>query len=252
MISETLWMLRHWCINFTPLRVLKLWYTEISAWSRFWNSYQQYRKIAGIVDGSMLDRLYPCLGDDTAETAIEPTYFYQDCWAFEKIVNQNPEAHIDIGSHHKYVALLSKVVPLTMVDIRPLSLPLDSLKFKEGSILDLPFEKNSVESISSLCVVEHIGLGRYGDPLDPHGSEKAINELKRVLKPGGNLYFSVPILGSENSVFFNAHRSFSEEYIEQCFSDCQIVEKMYIYGNSFQSTRQEKDFGIGLYQIQKL
>jgi hypothetical protein len=34
-------------------------------------------------------------------------------------------------------------------------------------------------------VVEHIGLGRYGEPMDEQGDLKAIEELKRVLAPGG-------------------------------------------------------------------
>ena len=68
-----------------------------------------------------------------------------------------------------------------MVDICPWSLPLDTVEFRKGSILNLPFEDATVPSVSSLCVVEHIGLGRYGDPLDPYGSEKAIQELKRIV-----------------------------------------------------------------------
>ena len=252
MIQEVLWMLRHWKRQLSPYRNIKTWQNELVNWNRFWKSYRQYQILSLEKESILLKNLYPCLGDDTAETYIEPTYFYQDCWAFEKIVQQHPSNHIDIGSHHKYVALLSKVVNVTMVDIRPLSLPLESLNFKEGSILNLPFENNSIESLSSLCVVEHIGLGRYGDSLDPSGSEKAMFEIQRVLKSGGYCYFSVPILGNINTVFFNAHRSFSENYIEKCFSLCKVIDKMYIYGNSLQKDREDDKFGIGLYQFQKL
>jgi hypothetical protein len=41
-------------------------------------------------------------------------------------------------------------------------------------------------------VVEHVGLGRYGDPIDANGDAQAIKELKCVLWPGGVLYFVVP------------------------------------------------------------
>ena len=75
-----------------------------------------------------------------------------------------------------------------MVDIRPLSLPMDTIHFRAGSILEMPFENASVASLSSICVIEHIGLGRYGDPPDPRGTQKALDELKRILAPGGNLY----------------------------------------------------------------
>jgi SAM-dependent methyltransferase len=252
MINEMIWMLRYWAKKLYPPKNIKNWLNDLRDWNRFWKSYRQYQQLCSPKNRVLVKNLYPCLGDDSGETIIEPIYFYQDCWAFEKIVQQRPIHHFDIGSHHKYVALLSKVIPVTMIDIRPLSLPLESLNFKAGSILDLPFADNSIESLSSLCVVEHIGLGRYGDPLDPDGSEKAIHEIQRVLKSGGYCYFSVPILGNENIIFFNAHRSFSERYIEKCFSFCRIIDRMYIYGNSLQNNREDNKFGIGLYQIQKL
>lgn len=62
-----------------------------------------------------------------------------------------------------------------MIDIRPLELKLDNLFFLKGSILALPFADNSIESLSSLCVVEHVGLGRFETILIP-------GEVKRQLK----------------------------------------------------------------------
>ncbi|HHY1437048.1 TPA: DUF268 domain-containing protein [Campylobacter jejuni] len=71
---------------------------------------------------------------------------------------------------------------------------------------------NSVDSLSALCSVEHFGLRRYGDPIEPDAWEKALRSFQRVLKIGGKLYFSVPI-GNENRVCFNAHRVFKPETI---------------------------------------
>jgi hypothetical protein len=70
-------------------------------------------------------------------------------------------------------------------------------------------------SLSSLHAVEHFGLGRYGDPLDPGGSLSAMKALARVLAPGGRLYFSVPI-GVER-VCFNSHRVFAPEAVVHAF-----------------------------------
>lgn len=252
MMQETIWMLRHIRYSHSPRRQLLWWKRDLGAWRRFWDSYQRYKKLPPLDKQPLLDNLLPCLGDDTAETPIEPIYFYQDAWAFEKIVKQRPTQHIDVGSHHKFVALLSKVVPVTMVDIRPLSLPLDTLKFKEGSILELPFEDASVDSLSSLCVVEHIGLGRYGDPLDPNGTEKAIAELSRVLAPGGHLYLSVPV-GDQNVVAFNAGRIFSLDYLFNIIKPLQVVDQSFIVGNSLQEEYQHTgNFGTtGLFDLVK-
>ncbi len=159
---------------------------------------------------------YPCLNDNLKYTPIEPTYFFQDSWAAKHLFELKPKHHYDVGSSAKTMGILSQFVPITMIDIRPIELELDHLHFKEGSILALPFEDESLETISSLCVVEHIGLGRYGDPIDSFGSEKAIIELKRVLKIGGTLLLSVPV-DNENTVYFNAHRAFKINYLIELF-----------------------------------
>ena len=231
MFAEIKWMLRYHVVSLG--RSIITWYKDLAAWKRFWRSYHEYKCLAPSHIQPALDRLYPCIGDDTGETPIESIYFYQDAWAFERIVQQQPQTHVDVGSHHKFVALLSKVVPVTMVDIRPLSLPLESLQFRQGSVLDLPFKDSSVSSLSSLCVVEHIGLGRYGDQLDPQGTEKAIAELKRVLAPGGTLWLSMPV-SDQNVVHFNAGRIFSIEYALRLIEPLQVVEQAYIVGRSLQ------------------
>jgi hypothetical protein len=74
---------------------------------------------------------------------------------------------------------------------------------------------HSVESLSSLHAVEHFGLGRYGDHIDPRGCFRAMQSLARVLRVGGTLYFSVPI-GRER-LEFNAHRIFSPATILDSF-----------------------------------
>ena len=215
---------------------------------RFWASYHRYARLAG-PDAVSLRHLYPCLGDDTAETPVEPTYFFQDAWAFERIVEQRPVEHVDVGSHYKFVALLSKVVPVTMVDLRPLSVSLPSLRFRRGSILDLPFADGSVPSVSSLCVVEHIGLGRYGDELDPNGSSRAVVELQRIVSPEGDLYVSVPIDVSSR-VHFNAHRVFAEEHFLALFDGFELRERRYIYGNEF-GERWQPAPGTGCYHFRR-
>lgn len=194
---------------------------------------------------------YPCLFDNLDHTPLEPTYFFQDSWGARKIFENQPAHHYDIGSSAKTIGILSQFVPTTMVDIRPIDLELENLFFKKGSILDLPFENNSIDSLSSLCVVEHIGLGRYGDPIDAFGSEKAASELQRVLALGGNLYFSVPV-DSECKVYFNAHRAFTRDYVLELFSNLELIEEKYHYGRElYDHYDPDKGFGTGLFHFQK-
>lgn len=196
--------------------------------------------------------IYPCLRDWTTHTPLEPVYFYQDTWAAGKLFQIKPEHHYDVGSSAMTIGILSRFVPVTMIDIRPIELELENLFFKKGSILELPFPDNSIDSLSSLCVVEHIGLGRYGDPLDPWGSEKAASELKRVVRLGGSLLVSVPV-DAECRVFFNAHRAFTREYLLRLFAGLELAEERYIYGRSLHDEYDPaKGFGTGLFQFVKV
>ena len=102
-------------------------------------------------------------------------------------------------------------IPCLYERTRPLLADLDNFDSKKGTILSMPFKDNSIPSLSCLHVAEHIGLGRYGDPLDPLGTKKTTKELSRVLVPNGNLYFSVPI--GKPRLCFNAHRIHSTQQI---------------------------------------
>ena len=84
-------------------------------------------------------------------------------------------------------------------------------------------------------VIEHIGLGRYGDPLDPNGDLKAIAQLIRVLSIGGSLLFVVPI--GKPKIMFNAHRIYSYKQVLEYFSDLKLEEFALIPDN-------QKDVGL--------
>ncbi|WP_417550090.1 DUF268 domain-containing protein [Methylophaga sp.] len=195
---------------------------------------------------------YPCLFDNLSYTPLEPTYFFQDSWAAKHIFDLKPQHHYDVGSSAKTISIISQFTPVTMIDIRPIELVLPNLYFMKGSILDLPFEDGSINSLSSLCVVEHIGLGRYGDPIDSFGSEKAIRELKRVLSEDGILLFSVPV-DKVNKIFFNAHRAFTRDYIIELFDGFVVIDEKYHYGTKlYDEYDPQKGFGTGLFMMKKM
>ncbi len=185
---------------------------------RFFRDRNRYLRMGG---SAPLKHAYPCLFDRTAETRIDPQYFYQAVWAFRKIIADRVPEHVDIGSDTKFVGMLSAACRVIFVDIRPLAVSVDNLECRSGTLLALPFADGSVRSLSSLHVIEHIGLGRYGDPLDPQGSRKACAELARVLAPGGRLYLSTPIGRPREQ--FNGQRVFSLEEITGYFVGLRLA-----------------------------
>ena len=96
-----------------------------------------------------------------------------------------PAKHVDISSRLYFVVIASAFVLVEAYDFRPPRLTLDNLHVGTANLTALPFDDGSVASLSCMHVVEHVGLGRYGDPLDPDGDLKAMAELKRVLATEG-------------------------------------------------------------------
>ena len=194
----------------------------LAKYPRYLSDMLSYGRMDG-AEAIKLKDTYPCLFDRTSKTRVDSHYFYQDIWAFKKIFFLKPQLHVDVGSNVKYVGFLTAVTNVHFVDIRPLEVSnINNLKSVKGSILDLPYENNSLESVSCLHVAEHIGLGRYGDALDPQGTKKAAAELARCLAKGGNLFFSVPV--GKPRLCFNAHRIHSPKRIIDYFDDLKLVE----------------------------
>lgn len=165
---------------------------------------------------------FPKLTDRMPSSPFDPHYFHQDTWAARRIAERGPARHVDVGSRVDLVGFLTAVTDVTFVDIRPLDVDIEGLTPIAGSVLDLPFEDGSLESVSCLHVAEHIGLGRYGDPLDPLGTRKAAAELQRVLAPGGQLLFSLPV--GRPRVDFNAHRVHDPVEVASWFDALELAE----------------------------
>ena len=218
----------------------------------FFYDYRKYKKLDYNKNSTTYTSdLYPRIYDKTKTTEVDPVYFYQNSWCAKKIFENNPKEHFDVGSDLKMLGIISQFTPTTMVDIRPPAVNLPELNFIKGDILKLPFRDGAIDSLSSICVIEHIGLGRYGDPLDQFGTEKSVKELKRILSNKGNLYISVPI-DAKNTVYFNAHRAFTRKYVLELFSPLSLIEERYIYGNEMSDEyNQDKGFGTGLYHFAK-
>jgi hypothetical protein len=164
----------------------------------------------------------PCLYDATSYTGFDRHYVYHTAWAARKLQRINPTVHFDIGSSIYFSAIASAYTPIRFFDYRPAALQLSQLSCEHANLSQLAFPDNTVESISCMHVIEHIGLGRYGDPVDPQGDIQAVKELKRVVALNGNLLIVVPV--GKPMIQYNAHRIYSYQSIIDLFDGFELVE----------------------------
>lgn len=238
----------------SPLIDVRRVFRNVPAFFRYLADLSEYQQMSRGEDVSLGD-LRPVLGDNMPGHPFDRHYFYQDIWAFGRILEARPDRHVDVASSISFVSLLSRVVNVNYVDLRPLEARVPNLECTSGNLMSLPFETGSVKSISCLHVAEHVGLGRYGDKLDPEGTKKACKELARVLAPGGRLYFSLPI-GRER-VCFNAHRVHSTKTIISYFEPLKLVEFSGVddSANFVENVPMERidgcDYGCGLFIFTK-
>jgi len=165
---------------------------------------------------------YPCLNDNTPFTGFDRHYVFHVAWACRIVHEISPSMHIDFSSSLYFCTTLSAFVPVTFYDYRPADLQLSGLRSLRGDLTSIELPNNSVESISCLHTIEHVGLGRYGDPIDYDGDLKAIAELKRVVKPGGSLLFVTPV--GKSRIQFNAHRIYSYDQVLDMFEGFELKE----------------------------
>lgn len=163
-----------------------------------------------------------CLFDKTTITPFDPHYTYHPAWAARVVARVMPKKHIDIASALKFSTIVSAFVPVEFYDYRPAELKLSGLISKHGDLMALPFPTDSVESLSCMHTIEHVGLGRYGDPIDYDGDIKATAEMKRVLAPNGTLIFVTPV--GQPRIEYNAHRIYSYEQVLALFPGLKLVE----------------------------
>lgn len=204
---------------------------------------------------------FPCLFDKTSTTGIDTHYFHQAIWAFRHVRQSGAARHIDVASDVNFVGLLTTITDVVFVDIRPLLVRIPNYHGVSASVTCLPFADGSLASLSCMHVLEHIGLGRYGDPIDPRGPEKACREIERVLQAGGNAYVSVPI--GRARVCFNGQRVFAVSEVRALFASLELHDMAIVDvpGNFIDHVAPESvdireaeggsDFGLGMFRFGK-
>ena len=191
-----------------PLRLM----LGLIAIPNYLRQYLQFRRMPGGVDNPVV--LRPCLHDAHAEGgATQSEYFWQDLYVARQIAQAKPGTHVDVGSRvDGFVAHVASFRAIEVMDIRPITAKVPGVVFRQVDLMKLPAHFQSYcDSLSCLHALEHFGLGRYGDAIQPRGYEDGLRNLARMLLPGGTLYLSLPV--GQSRVLFNSHRVFDPAHI---------------------------------------
>ena len=168
--------------------------------------------------------LKPCLHDRYEEGGTTKSeYFWQDLLVARAIYEAKPLKHVDIGSRvDGFVAHVASFREIEVLDVRRISTAVPGVVFRKADLMDpasLPDTSGGgyCDSVSCLHTIEHFGLGRYGDPINPDGYKFGIANMAQLLKPGGTYYLSTPI--GQERVEFNANWVFDPCTIIRCANE---------------------------------
>jgi SAM-dependent methyltransferase len=237
-------------------------------WMEFTGDYKkimEQKQASPGRDDFVFGKRWPILGEKYSNNgSATGDYFHQDLLVAGRIYENKPEKHIDVGSRiDGFVAHVASFREITVIDIRPSTGRTHNITFLQQdfmSELDVSLIE-SCDSASSLHAMEHFGLGRYGDPVNYDGHLTGLNNLYKLLKKKGKLYFSVPI-GCPQRIEFNAHRVFSPKYLLKQFNGkYQIDFVSYVDGagdlhenvdiNDFKENYKD-NYGCGIFELTKL
>lgn len=174
-------------------------------------------------------KIRPCLHDRKSEAGtISNEYAIQDLMVAQEIFGRKPRRHLDIGSRlDGFVSNVASFREIEVLDVRPMTTFHQNIKFRQADLMDqdaiLSGNLGLFDSISCLHALEHFGLGRYGDPLNPNGWKLGLGSFSTLLEPGGHLYLSTPI--GVHRVEFNANWVFDPRLIISAALERHLVLK---------------------------
>lgn len=172
-------------LQLNPLKTVK----SIASLPWYLRQRKKFKKSMGpgLKERDWLVTSYPILLDRNVEAASLGEYFWQDLLVAKEIIKQCPGRHVDVGSRiDGFIAHLACVRKVEVFDIRPLTSEIENVAFTQWDITDPnPALNGAADCVSCLHTLEHIGLGRYGDKLDPDGWKKGLESLVGLVAPGG-------------------------------------------------------------------
>lgn len=199
--------------------------TAVRAWPGYVKDRRRFRS-EGLRRDFAWGRELPILTEKAEASGGYGAYLIQDLAVARWVHQAEPERHVDVGSRiDGFVTHVASFRDIEVIDLRESPGVIEGVTFHRHDMMaELPATwQGTIPSLSCLHTIEHFGLGRYGDRIDPDGHEKGLRQLKRMVAPGGVLYLSTPV--GPQRVEFNAHRVFSVRSLLEWFQDGWRIER---------------------------
>ena len=209
---------------------------------KFFKDLIKYKRLNG-----KINYIFPVLGEDKKKSGhITNHYFYQDLLVASYIFKNRPTKHVDIGSRiDGFVANVASFRKIEVFDLRINKINFKNIKFRKLNLNKVNKKLyNYTDSISCLHTIEHFGLGRYGDTIDPDSYIKGFNNLIKMLKPKGLLYISFPI-SNNSETFFNLERRFNPNDI------LGWTKKLVLLNFDYIDDKQKLNLNVNLRSLKK-
>ena len=215
-----------------------------------------------LTHGGIITHNFPILTEYREQSgSAHGHYFHQDLLVASLISKNQPTRHIDVGSRvDGFVAHVASFRKIDIVDIRPLQIKEHpQINYLQADLMKDSESLPIADSVSCLHAIEHFGLGRYGDPVDPIGHHKGFLNLSKMVTEEGILYISFPI-ANQNEVHFNAHRVFHPQDILGWPEFQTFTLERFDYVDDAGALHQEVDlfdhqfdltYGCGIYTLRK-
>lgn len=132
---------------------------------------------------------------------------------------------LDIGccSSRLPIQLASLGFEVHGLDVRDYNLSHPNFHFHKSDIFEWTTDMK-FDVIISISVIEHFGMGGYGDTVIDDGDIKAVGKMAAFLEQGGHLLISMPFGKAGRT---HSHRVYDTAGLRRVFKKFEIVEEAY-------------------------